>query len=298
MNGILSAELILGIRLRDLLKLILLVAYAGAVLFGVKKHSKKRIRLLRILCAACAGMGIIRLFTQLIFPENGFRMGLDYPCAALAGFWAGAYLGSCRQNDRFRNFLGRRTYVHLIMMTLYILLCDLHGKTGDSVIGYTDEMGLGRYLPALSAAITLILLIIAIKASQSALKERFALKPECCAVMFLGALLPFYAVTDNFQVKLLGVGLDLLFGWLCMMCVLLLWIRTKLKESELPFRLKAAAAVLSLVPGALMLSAVANGSYWAALALGTAFQAAVMSPLFPYFRRPVRIVGRVKRKYS
>lgn len=298
MNSVLSAELILGIRLRDLLKLILLLAYACAILFGVKKHSKKRIRLLRILCAACAGMGIIQIIMKFTSPGNGLKTGLDYPCAALAGFWAGAYLGSGRQTDRFRNFIGRRTFIHLLMMTLYILLCDLLGKTGECVIGYTDEMGLGRYLPALSASITLVLLIIAVKASQNALGERFVLKPECCAVMFLGALLPFYALTDNFQAKLLGVGLDLLLGWLCVIWVLLMWIRTNLKESELPLRLKFAAGALSLVPSALMLPAIVNGSFWPALALGSVCQAAVMSPLFPYFRRPVRIAGRTKRKYS
>ena len=298
MNSVLSAELILGIRLRDLLKLILLLAYACAILFGVKKHSKKRIRLLRILCVACAGMGIIQIIMKFTSPGNGLKTGLDYPCAALAGFWAGAYLGSGRQTDRFRNFIGRRTFIHLLMMTLYILLCDLLGKTGECVIGYTDEMGLGRYLPALSASITLVLLIIAVKASQNALGERFVLKPECCAVMFLGVLLPFYALTDNFQAKLLGVGLDLLLGWLCVIWVLLMWIRTNLKESELPLRLKYAAGALSLVPVALMLPAIVNGSFWPALALGSACQAAVMSPLFPYFRRPVRIAGRTKRKYS
>ena len=60
MNSVLSAELILGIRLRDLLKLILLLAYAGAILFGVKKHSKKRIRLLRILCGQMTQLELSR----------------------------------------------------------------------------------------------------------------------------------------------------------------------------------------------------------------------------------------------
>ena len=298
MNGALSAELILGIRLRDLFKLILLLAYAGAILLGVKKRSHKRVRLLKILCAACAGMGIAQIIMKLTAPGDGLNLGLDYPCAALAGFWAGAYLGSGRQTERFQNYLWRRTYIHLIMMALYVALCDIPGRMGECVIGYIDEMGLGRYLPALSAAITLTLLIIAVKTSQNALGARFVLRPKCCAVMFLGALLPFYAVTDNFQAKLLGVGLDLLFGWLCMIWILIVWARTQLTESELPLRLKIAAVALSLVPGALMLPAAANGLFWLALALGLVCQGAVMSPLFPFFRRPVRMAGRAKRKFS
>ena len=116
--------------------------------------------------------------------------------------------------------------------------------------------------------------------------------------MFLGALLPFYALTDNFQAKLLGAGLDLLIGWLCMIWILLMWARTQLTESELPLRLKIAAAALSLLPGALMLPAAANGLLWPALALGLVCQGAVMSPLFPFFRRPVRMAARAKRKFS
>ena len=298
MNGTLSAELILGIRFRDLFKLILLLAYAWAILLGVKKRTHKPVRLLRILCAACAGMGIAQIIMKLTAPGNGLNLGLDYPCAALAGFWGGAYLGSGRQPERFQNYLGRRTYIHLIMMTLYIALCDIPGRMGECVIGYTDGMGFGRYLPALSATITLTLLVIAIKASQNALGARFVLRPECCAVMFLGALLPFYALTDNFQAKLLGAGLDLLIGWLCMIWILLMWARTQLTESELPLRLKIAAAALSLLPGALMLPAAANGLLWPALALGLVCQGAVMSPLFPFFRRPVRMAARAKRKFS
>ena len=128
MNGTLSAELILGIRFRDLFKLILLLAYAWAILLGVKKRSHKQVRLLKILCAACAGMGIAQIIMKFTAPGNGLNLGLDYPCAALAGFWAGAYLGSGRQTERFLNYLGRRPYIHLIMITATVFTMNRSAK--------------------------------------------------------------------------------------------------------------------------------------------------------------------------
>ena len=195
MNGVLSIELIWGIHLGDLLKLILLVIYSAAVLLGVRKHSKKRTRLIKILCAACAAMGIIQTLMRFAAPGNGLYRGLDYPCTSFVGFWAGVYIGAGRQAEKFFSYAARRTNLHFLMMALYVALCDMPGRTGSGILSYTDEIGLSRYLPAMSAGITLVLVVMAINAVSYALKERFSVKPVCCYAVFTGVLLPFYAIT-------------------------------------------------------------------------------------------------------
>ena len=298
MNGMLSSELFSGIVLRDLLKLVLLCAYAVCLLFGVKKGSKRQTRIVIILCAACAVMGAMHTLARLTAPGGGLNRRLDYPCAALLGFWAGAYIGAGRKTERYAKFARRRLTAHLLFGMFYILLCDIQGKTGNGIFSRTDGMGLSRYMPALSAGITLALLVITIEVLKAVLSERFTPKPVCCFGMFLGVFLPFYALADSFQARVFGVSLDALAGWLCMVFLLLVYIRIKLRESELPLRLKAAAALLSLVPAVIMLLTLAIGNFWLALLMGALCQAAVMSPLFPFFRRPVRVNNRSKRKYS
>ncbi|MCR4622247.1 MAG: hypothetical protein K5663_09230 [Clostridiales bacterium] len=299
MSGFLSTELACGIQVRSLIRLALLAAYAAVLLRGMKRSSKKRIRLLKILCAACAGMGLAEIVLHFTAPGSWINREQAYPCGLFAGFWLGAYIGSGRKWTRLGKYARRRLFLQMLLACAYVSMYDIPGRTSESLIGYTDSLGLHRILTSFSAALALAVLTFTVIAASCVAKEKFKPDPVCCWALFNAVILPFYALSDSFHIKVLGLDIDMFIGGACLAVLLLIYANRKTKDSCLPPMLKAAAFALSLLPVALIMPLTANGFFWTAIILGTLSIAVLMSPLFPFFKCQGRANNRsIKRKYS
>ena len=306
MNGKIIVHVgFLYISVPGLMRFICLAAFAGLSLFLAKRQGVKPRRAARTLAAGFAGMWLLGRLCYLLFdksarlaPFAGGEMGF----AALLGWFAAVklmYRSSPKAYGRMLRLLGPA--LCLMAALSYLLYGQSLGRVSSlhGLFTRTDAYGLSRWNVSLLQGTALCVLLLAALLLSKVLKDKFRVRLAPLSLMGLSLILPFEALRDCTQIRLLGVHAEALIMLVTLLTAQALHLNRRLLESDLPkMWQRAVLGALTLIQ-LLGLFPLGAGSALGSFALISVPCALALSPLFPFVKRPQRATGRERsRRFS
>ena len=303
MNGKIIAQVgFVYISAAGLMRLAILTAFAACCFLLAKRQGIKPRRVAKTLACGFAGMWLLGRLFYLLFdksarlaPFAGGEMGF----AALLG-WFGAIRLTDRSSPkalrRVTNALGPALCA--LTAALYLFCGQSAGRVSEAggLLTRKDVYELARWNVSLLQGIALCVLMLAAFLLSKTLKDRFRIGLAPISLMGLSLILPFEALRDCTQMRILGVHIEALFMLLTLLIAEAIHFGRRLRDSDLPLSLQRAVLGALMLIQLLGLIPLRAGSALAAFALISVPCLLSLSPLFPFIKRPQRASGRERAR--
>ncbi len=290
------------ITLRGVLWFLLLGAYATASLFLAGSKGVRVPLAARALCWGFGGMMLCGRAASLLLDRSAriapFAGG-ELVFFALLGFFAFLRLGfrhAPKAHKRLLSLLAPPFFAFTALMYL------LRQGSAGAVCGaggpftYTDGSGFRRWNVPLMQALALGLLLAAAYGASCLKRDRFRVRLLPMLLMATGVLLPFEALRDTSIMRVIGLQAEAFAMLLTLLALLTVCGLERLREAELPRSLKLAALLLPALACACSFFALRAGYALVSFLLTVLPCGALLSPLFPFFKRPIRVSAAPRRR--
>ena len=291
------------LTLHGLFTLLLLAAFAAVCLWQAEKRGIRRRKAVKGLCAGLAGMLILGKLGCWLLDRNAALNPLSGGrtlSLALAGFFAGLKIAFRHAPKTYRRVFDAFIAPFFALAAALYLISDAPlGRIAGTGGLFTapDAYGFPRWRAELIQG-TLLCALMALAFGLGRLPNmRFTVRALPMLIMALALILPFEALRDGTQRRLLGMHLE---AWAMLAAYIWLIVRyamKRLRDSALPDALRLPAIVLPVLLSLLLPLAAKAGAAWPGIILVTLPAAMILSPLYPFVRRPVRpnTPGRKRR---
>ncbi|MBQ4452075.1 MAG: hypothetical protein II912_06855 [Clostridia bacterium] len=293
------------LTLHGLLVFLTLAAFCFACLRQAQRKGLKRLKAVKGLCAGLVGMLVMGKLSYWLLDKNAVFNPLSggrILFFALCGFFAGIKLAFRRAPKTFRRALDAFGAPFFALAAALYLISDAplgRVTAAQGLFTALDAHGFSRCRAEMIQGALLCALMALAFALSRLPKPRFTVRFTPMLIMSLALVMPFEALKDLTQRRLLGMHLE---AWGMLAAYAVLTVRyalRRLRESALPDLLRLPVIALPPLLSLICPAAVSAGAAWPAILLITLPAALVLSPLYPFVRRPVRpnTVDR-KRKFT